>query len=499
MVCPCGGGCPRCASRGRRSTDLHLHSPIAAAQLEREAQEAAEQVTACPTTRAGLPPTPPRLGRASPLQKRAQTASPVPSGGRPLDPAVLTGFEVRFGRSLSQTRIHTGQQAANAARDLDALAYTFGNHIVFGEGQFSPQTPMGRRLLAHELAHVVQQDGASPVIQRAPKKDAPPPPQTFPQFQPADQVVSLKRDANDDWEISLSGHISEQSATRAIWPSRSPFGVTVQLIVAVTDPVDLGTFKLHGVNFQSLSTMEPSIAKLFIAHGLEDETKVRPDVAAARAEFREAHPGHGEWGLDAIDVALKQVTKHNPDLLVAYYSYYAHHKLSDPTWWDRNISNFKRSKDAGMTESGETAINPDILRLQSSFPTSDPTGLSLLGETLIHEYSHTPQGESSNVVWDATKEAKAYAIELFFAERAGDKARAALIEKRYDGTDPYDQATGGNEVYAQTYRILSEIYKAIDAGGPEAEKARRMSVDLISHNEEDYGPDLRDFIKKFAR
>jgi hypothetical protein len=68
---------------------------------------------------------------------------------------------------FTQVRIHTGGPAADAARAVDARAFTVGNHLVFGEGQFSPQSQQGQRLLAHELTHVVQQSAAPGVIQRA--------------------------------------------------------------------------------------------------------------------------------------------------------------------------------------------------------------------------------------------------------------------------------------------------------------------------------------------
>lgn len=75
---------------------------------------------------------------------------------------------------LSHVRIHTNARAAESARKINALAYTLGNNIVFGAGQFAPATPKGQRLLAHELTHVMQQS-SSGKIQRMPappmKKD----------------------------------------------------------------------------------------------------------------------------------------------------------------------------------------------------------------------------------------------------------------------------------------------------------------------------------------
>ena len=79
------------------------------------------------------------------------------SEGRPLDSGVRTFFEQRFGHSFDHVRVHMGARAAESTRAVNALAYTVGNAIVFGPGQYEPGTPAGRRLLAHELTHVLQQ------------------------------------------------------------------------------------------------------------------------------------------------------------------------------------------------------------------------------------------------------------------------------------------------------------------------------------------------------
>jgi hypothetical protein len=72
-------------------------------------------------------------------------------------------MEPRFGRDFSHVRIHRDAQAASSARAVDAHAYTVGRDIVFGRDQYAPETEFGRRLLAHELAHVVQR---SPALRR---------------------------------------------------------------------------------------------------------------------------------------------------------------------------------------------------------------------------------------------------------------------------------------------------------------------------------------------
>jgi hypothetical protein len=87
------------------------------------------------------------------------------SDGRPLEPAARSFFESRLGHDFSGVRVHTGAAASESASAAGALAYTVGRDVVFAAGRYSPDTPGGRRLLAHELAHVVQQDGLRGMVQ----------------------------------------------------------------------------------------------------------------------------------------------------------------------------------------------------------------------------------------------------------------------------------------------------------------------------------------------
>ncbi len=84
------------------------------------------------------------------------------SPGQPLDGQIRAAMEPRFGHDFSQVRVHTGPRAAESARAVNALAYTVGQSVVFGGGQYAPGTRAGRWLLAHELAHTVQQEGRCP-------------------------------------------------------------------------------------------------------------------------------------------------------------------------------------------------------------------------------------------------------------------------------------------------------------------------------------------------
>jgi hypothetical protein len=83
--------------------------------------------------------------------------SVISSGGQPLDPATQAEMEARFGEDFSQVRVHTDARAAESAEAVSAKAYTVGNEIVLGKHGYAPSAKEGRRILAHELTHVVQQ------------------------------------------------------------------------------------------------------------------------------------------------------------------------------------------------------------------------------------------------------------------------------------------------------------------------------------------------------
>ncbi|HEX2047682.1 MAG TPA: DUF4157 domain-containing protein [Acidimicrobiales bacterium] len=84
-------------------------------------------------------------------------AAALRAGGVPLDGSTRASLEPRFGRDLGAVRVHSDSVAAAGAAAVGARAYTVGAHIVFGAGQYAPATAEGRRLLAHELTHVLQQ------------------------------------------------------------------------------------------------------------------------------------------------------------------------------------------------------------------------------------------------------------------------------------------------------------------------------------------------------
>jgi Domain of unknown function (DUF4157)/OmpA family len=88
------------------------------------------------------------------------------SGGQPLPGEVLNFYEPRFGRDFSNVKVHSDTVAAKSAASINALAYTSGNNIVFNNGQYAPNTDSGKRLLGHELTHVLQQGNTQQRIQK---------------------------------------------------------------------------------------------------------------------------------------------------------------------------------------------------------------------------------------------------------------------------------------------------------------------------------------------
>ncbi len=117
-----------------------------------------------------------------------QTIGALRGAGTLLDSATRTFMEPRFGHNFEHVRVHTDERAATAARSLNALAFTVGSDIAFAPGQYQPGSDAGRQLLAHELAHVVQQRHAPQAVQRQDEEhtDTPEPPVTLtnPRFAP---------------------------------------------------------------------------------------------------------------------------------------------------------------------------------------------------------------------------------------------------------------------------------------------------------------------------
>jgi len=157
-----GGECVECGkTKGRLQRKLKIGATND--PLELEADRVADQVMAAPAHSIDGG-TPLRIQRfTGQTDRQADMTAPasvdrvLPSPGRPLEPGLQQDMGQRFGHDFSQVRVHTGVAAERSAREVNANAYTVGHNIVFGAGQYVPASQGGRRLLAHELTHVLQQ------------------------------------------------------------------------------------------------------------------------------------------------------------------------------------------------------------------------------------------------------------------------------------------------------------------------------------------------------
>lgn len=152
-TCACGGGCPRCASSAASGAVSSPQAPH-----EREAHDLSARVVQMPKPSTDVSRLPSGTDIPAPTLADVPAAvrSTLQSAGSPLDPATRDYMEPRLGHDLSRVRIHTDNDAADSAQSVRAQAYSAGKDIVFGEGRYEPHSDSGRRLLAHELVHVVQ-------------------------------------------------------------------------------------------------------------------------------------------------------------------------------------------------------------------------------------------------------------------------------------------------------------------------------------------------------
>jgi len=211
--CACGGTCPNCQTGQRVQTKLKIGAPNDI--YEQEAERVADQVMRMPDQliqRQELPEKEMEDGEdlvqtkplTTTITQRVQreevenvgddelfqekstgetapgmsssTASRIQSfkgGGHPLPKLTRGFFESRIGADFSEVRVHNDTRAADAAKSVNARAFTLGNDVVFGEGEYTPETYSGKKLIAHELTHTIQQSGVQNTLCRTPGAPAP--------------------------------------------------------------------------------------------------------------------------------------------------------------------------------------------------------------------------------------------------------------------------------------------------------------------------------------
>lgn len=143
----------------------------------------------------------------------------INSKGKSMDAGLQSFYENRIGVDFSNVKIHTGKEAAESAKDLNAQAYAYGNHIVFNEDKYNPDTSEGKHLLAHELTHVVQQDKSGGKIQR-------------------EQIGDLR-------EVGTGVHYKLDSTMKTFSQLAGYYGVSVTKIQAANPGINAGSLSLR--------------------------------------------------------------------------------------------------------------------------------------------------------------------------------------------------------------------------------------------------------------
>ena len=178
--------------------------------------------------------------------------------GQPLAPADRTFFGRRLGHDFAEVRVHTDDEAARSVASVGADAYTVGPHIAFGSGRYAPETPQARRLLGHELAHVLQQRGLPP----------------GPSLRIAPATDPLEREAD-----LIAAGAAPRSTPTARLLQRQPVGG------GVSDPVAAEAFDAQ---------MRCDLGKLCALHWSKPEavtvTQVRGAYVACRGPAPATHP-----------------------------------------------------------------------------------------------------------------------------------------------------------------------------------------------------------------
>lgn len=244
-----------------------------------------------------------RLTHMQAEHSRANARSLAP--GRPLEPAVRRSYEAYFGHDLSRVRVHADALAAESAEALGADAYAVGQHVVFGAGQYAPDTQAGRRMLAHELAHVVQQRTA---------------------------VVSDPPDIGR-LPVASPHHAAERSADRAAdaraadaRAGTAEVGVAPPAIYRQAKPrakvnIDLGWLDLQGGGLQTNGQLA-AVARLAMSSVESDLADVESDSVKAEASdwlqtIKNILPYFDKRESEPIDEGMVPLINHQVDRLAA--------------------------------------------------------------------------------------------------------------------------------------------------------------------------------------
>lgn len=304
----------------------------------------------------------------------------LPTGdGRPLDGATRSFMESKFGRDFEDVRIHTGPETSELARTLRARAFTTGNDIVFGEGEHAPDTSEGRKLIAHELAHVVQRrKGISrqPATHPPPQTPAAQTPAQATQAAPAPPACTAQKTARQalaDHNVRAETLFRMERAINMA-AQRTPTKFSASLLSRADAAIQ--------AEYGSYITRTPTYAQAFAkptkdasvtAMAPDAFAKMRvPDEAAARTLI-------GELAMRSAPEAMSEacITSASDAAIVS--------DVADPILKAKGLSfvqDYVKSAEGGRT----TFSDPDAAK--SEVKAVFQTEVSNLGHIMVHEAMH---------------------------------------------------------------------------------------------------------------
>jgi hypothetical protein len=218
-------------------------------------------------------------------QSSSHSTQSAPRSGAPLDTGTRTQMETRFGHDFSQVRVHTDDKAAASARDVNARAYTVGSDIVFGKGQYHPSATSSQRLIAHELAHVVQQrHTGQPAVARQLDYEETGRNITRPNLEDSFKAGYWYQKVAESYDFHwgsgtsrLTTNPEESDAMFSVlWAKQPPTGFTTKTVVNVEIPArnstPIGKPVLYRYTFEpkdpTIATSLPSVMVDFIGAGM---------------------------------------------------------------------------------------------------------------------------------------------------------------------------------------------------------------------------------------
>ena len=339
-------------------------------------------------------------------RKESQSSSTAPSivedvvgsgGGKHLDDNTMSFMENRFGYNFSNVKIHTNGLAAKSAESINAHAYTSGTNIVFNEGKYNPGSNEGKKLLAHELTHVVQQ-GNNVATKRLQRQTAVPPRGT----NPADCMESICTNLDT---TSRPTSVARAQALASTWltnmqnciRTNAPnSGASHQAAIATHEEAELQQIATDLQNYFSHVRPSTSAYTDFIKGLREDCHRKRREIGIQfRYNIILDNSGF-TWGLtpstdwDAIESTFAAMPP-------------------EATWTNPTLLTFRREQvhPTQSTVAGETDVSTGTITIfdggfgTAPYPRSRETGIPSTTQTIQHEVGHVmvaaiPRDEYNN-------------------------------------------------------------------------------------------------------